>query len=218
VTETLTRQQRRAIQRAKRKARRPGNESADHWRLKRICRYIAWASGCWASAPEFSIGAAYAENNFRGVVDMLAIGKVRSTHEDILPGEIGYLDPTKFHWAQNHQPQHYLGLIAYECKASLADLRAGMVIVGAHKHYCVVPEALRDDALRLIPKHVGIITAGSGKRSRWSSRIARGARRRDDAIVPMWCYTKTHTVPPEWTRLLLSMAVCNTNYAVRWYS
>ena len=190
----------------------PGNESATHWRLKRLCRYIAWASGHWASAPEFSVGA-YGENNGRGIVDMMAIGKVRSTREYILPGERGYVDPARYSWAQNLQPQHYLGLIAYECKASLQDLRSDMVIAGAHKHYCVVPEALAKDALRLIPKHVGVIVAGE---KRWHNRIIRGARRRDDAIAPMWCYTKTSALPPEWARLLLAMAVSNTNYAVRW--
>lgn len=196
--------------------RAPRNESAEHWRLKRVCRYIAWASGCWASAFEFFIAANHPEKKGRGIVDMIAVGKVRSTHETILPGEIGYLDPARFPWAQNRQPQHYLGLLAYECKANLADLRAGMVTVGAHKHYCVVPEALREEALRLIPKHVGVIMVGDGKHSRWSGKIIRGARRRDDAVVPMWCYTKTNTPPLEWTRLLLSMAVSNTNYAIRW--
>ena len=207
----------------KRKPSQPRNESAEHWRLKRLCRYIAWAAGYWASAPEFSIAAAYPENNCRGIVDMVAIGKVRSTHEDTLPGETGYVDPAQFLWAQNRQPQHYLGLIAYECKASLADLRAGIVVAGAHKHYCVVPEALREDALRLVPKHIGVIVAGetrgrSSRVNRWHNRIVRGARRRDDAIIPMWCYSKTNTIPQEWTRLLLSMAVSNTNYAVRWHT
>jgi len=207
---------------------RPRNESAEHWRLKRLCRYIAWASGCWASAPEFCLldhgqrvepEALEANDGRRSVIDMLAVGKVRSTHEPILPDEIGYNDAP---WATNHRPQHYLGLIAYECKASLNDLRAGMVTIGAHKHYCVVPEILKEDALRLVPKHVGVIVAaekgGRAKGNPWHNRIVRGARWRDDAIVPMWCYTKTNTVPPEWTRLLLSMAVCNTNYAVRWHT
>ena len=138
----------------------PRNESEKHWRLKRMCRYIAWASGCWASAPEFSLISAFPENRSRNTVDMLAVGKVRTRHEAILPGEIGYLDPTRFSFAVNHCPQHYLGIIAYECKGSLADLRAGMVTAGAHKHYCVVPVSLKEDALRLIPKHVGVITVG----------------------------------------------------------
>ena len=217
---------------AERREQRPRNESSEHWRLKRLCRYIAWASGGWASAPEFCLldyeqrvepGMLEGNKGRRSVIDMLAIGKVLTKQEPTLPGEIGYLDPAEhrsYGMPNPSRPCHYLGLIAYECKASLNDLRAGMVTVGAHKHYCVVPESLRDAALKHVPKGMGVIVAGesrgSARGSRWHNSIVRGARRRDDAVVPMWCYTKTRTVPAEWTRLLLSMAVCSTNYAVRW--
>lgn len=190
------------------------NESQEHWRLKRLCRYIAWAMGCWASAPEFVLTAGFAENGERNTVDFLAIGKVRSVQEDILPGEPGHWDTQRFPFATNRRSHHYLGVIAYECKASLSDLRAGMVTAGAHKHYVVVPESLRSDALKLVPKHVGVIVVG--ERGHWNNSIARGARRRDGAMVPMWCYTKAPHPPAEWTRLLLGMASSNTNYAVRW--
>ena len=100
---------------ARRRERRPQNESAEHWRLKRLCRYVAWATGCWASAPEFTLIFSGHEPGGRNTVDMLAVGKVATVKERLNPGDPGYSD---WQWATNVENQHYLGLIAFECKAT----------------------------------------------------------------------------------------------------
>ncbi len=118
----------------------PRNESRLHYRLKRTAVHILMERGCNAVGMEIQLPFAPPENAGRGTVDVAGIGPVRSGGP--------------------------YGLWICECKASRADLRAGFVKIGGHRHYLVVPEALAAEAKATAPKHVGVYAVSdSGFRS-----------------------------------------------------
>jgi len=188
---------------------RPQNESREHWRLKRMGRHILWGMGCWAVTYEFYLAKIYREN--------CTPGRAHRTTADLAGIMATRVNNTKLGLFGRH-----LGLVVAECKATVGDLRAGMITKGGHWHYALVPEKLAAEAVGILPKWVGVLGVDMEDRTAKSYhytrlRTARPARRQDDAVVPLWSREASlQQAPDGWVPVLMQFACGQTRYALRW--
>jgi hypothetical protein len=204
--------------------KKPANESEKHWCLKRIGKRALFDRGCHAVAVEMELYD-FGLHRFGGIrttPDLVGIGSIINKRERTQE-ELEHLKKAK-PWlaAERFVEERSIGIFIAECKASLSDLKAGMITQGGNFHYCIVPWDLKDKARECIPKHVGLIcverdwgkTWWRNPEFRW--KITKPARRQVDAILPLWHINISKEPPARWGYFLLRMGSVQTRFGLRW--